>query len=131
MKIFIVTEGSYSYYHICAVFTDRRQAELYCAAHNYGIDIPEIEEWDTDEVKLEECEIREKWRGVFDWYGNIISCYSNGPTIEAFMQCKFQPYRAQFHVTACLPKDFSREQAEKSMCDFFAKWKYEQEVDNG
>ena len=34
MKVYIVTSGSYSDYHIDEVFTDREQAYLYCAARN-------------------------------------------------------------------------------------------------
>lgn len=34
MKVYVVTSGAYSDYCIEAVFTDRRKADAYCAAHN-------------------------------------------------------------------------------------------------
>lgn len=45
-KIYIVTEGEYSDYHICAVFSTREKAEEYVQCH--GTDY-NIEEYDLDE----------------------------------------------------------------------------------
>lgn len=63
MKIYVVTEGAYLDYHICAVFTDKNKAELYCAVNeekefsnnDYYIfgDEYMIEEFDTDDVNIE------------------------------------------------------------------------------
>ena len=63
MKIYVITEGEYSDYHICAVFDDKKKAELYCAVREekdflnnncyiFG-DEYMIEEYDTDDVNLE------------------------------------------------------------------------------
>lgn len=63
MKIYVITEGDYSDYHICAVFTDKKKAELYCAINEekdfvnnncyvFG-DEYMIEEFDTDDVNIE------------------------------------------------------------------------------
>lgn len=63
MKIYAVTEGEYSDYHICAVFDDKKKAELYCAVREekeflnnncyvFG-DEYMIEEFDTDDVNIE------------------------------------------------------------------------------
>jgi len=49
MTIYIVTDGEYSDYHIEAVFTDKKQAEIYAALHHCN----EIEEWDADVVNIE------------------------------------------------------------------------------
>lgn len=45
--IFIVTQGDYSSYHICAVFSERRLAELFVARYEVSeFDVKaEIEEW--------------------------------------------------------------------------------------
>ena len=48
MTIYIATSGSYSDYHVDAVFTDKRQAEFYCAEHNCW-----LEEYESDEVRIE------------------------------------------------------------------------------
>lgn len=63
MKIYAVTEGEYSDYHICAVFDDKKKAELYCAVreekdfldNKYYVfgDEYMIEEFDTDDVNIE------------------------------------------------------------------------------
>ena len=38
MKVYIVTEGEYSDYHIVGVFATREAAEKYCAVHgNYSV----------------------------------------------------------------------------------------------
>lgn len=49
MKIYVVTQGSYSDYHIEQVFLEREKAELYCKLHDTDMwgDHPEIEEFDT------------------------------------------------------------------------------------
>ena len=63
MKIYVVTEGEYSEYHICAVFDDKNKAELYCAVREekdflnnncyvFG-DEYMIEEFNTDDVDIE------------------------------------------------------------------------------
>lgn len=49
MKVYIVTEGSYSDYHIEEVFTNKEQAELYCAIHEDC----RIEEYEADECKID------------------------------------------------------------------------------
>lgn len=49
MKVYIVTDGDYSDYHIEAVFTDKRQAELYSAFH-----CGNVEEWETDKSFFDE-----------------------------------------------------------------------------
>ena len=48
-KVFIVTSGEYSDYHIDAVFSNRRDAEIFCANHDKGFyGSPEIEEYEID-----------------------------------------------------------------------------------
>lgn len=51
MKIFIVTKGEYSDYHIEEVFTNKEKAELYAKCHYC-----EVEEWDTsDDIIISPC----------------------------------------------------------------------------
>lgn len=63
MKIYAVTTGDYSEYHICEVFTDKKKAELYCAVREekefldnreivFG-DEYMIEEFDTHDDNIE------------------------------------------------------------------------------
>lgn len=54
MKVYVVTNGSYSAYHIEAVFTDKETAELYCITNKHDFyGEPEVEEWEADNIKLE------------------------------------------------------------------------------
>ena len=53
MKVYIVTEGEYSDYHIEEVFSTREKAESYIALHNtssYGY--YQIEEYEIDNVEI-------------------------------------------------------------------------------
>lgn len=54
MKLYIVTKGHYSAYHIEAVFKSLRKAELYLAARKNkpGSDYNEIEEYETSDEKI-------------------------------------------------------------------------------
>ena len=49
MIVYIVTDGSYSDYHICAVFTDKLKAEQYAALHGYD----DVEEYETDKPLID------------------------------------------------------------------------------
>lgn len=52
MKVYIVTSGTYSDYHIDGVFIDRKMAEVFCAVHHDADDMFDdirIEEYDTDD----------------------------------------------------------------------------------
>ena len=49
MKVYVVTDGEYSDFHIEAIFTDEKKAKLYAATHYCN----DIEEWETDEPQIE------------------------------------------------------------------------------
>lgn len=55
MKVYIITKGEYSGYHICAVTTDKKKAEILRKAHNDldGWHKARIEKYDTDEFLTE------------------------------------------------------------------------------
>lgn len=51
-KVYVITMGSYSDYHICAVALDREKAERLCEVlPGWCGDVPEIEEWDTEKYE--------------------------------------------------------------------------------
>ena len=52
MKVYVITEGSYSDYHIVGVTLDRDKAERAAKLVEGVCSYPEIEEWETDEVDL-------------------------------------------------------------------------------
>lgn len=47
-KVYVITKGDYSDYHICAVTLDREKAERLCKLFVNSCSEPEIEEWDTE-----------------------------------------------------------------------------------
>ncbi len=50
MKVFVVTEGQYSGYHIVGVFSSREKAAERCPAAASEIGSASIEEWELDTV---------------------------------------------------------------------------------
>nr|WP_296955237.1 hypothetical protein [uncultured Mediterraneibacter sp.] len=59
MKVYIVTEGEYSDYHIVGVFATREAAEKYCAVHgNYSVygDPINIEEYELQDGSNIQCD---------------------------------------------------------------------------
>ena len=48
-KVFVVTSGCYSDYHISRIFATREAAELFCAVTKWDDD-PNIEEWDLEDT---------------------------------------------------------------------------------
>lgn len=67
MKIYIITKGDYSSYHICAVSTDKKKAETLRKAFSDSWDEAQIETYESDEFlteiengfKLYDCAIKE------------------------------------------------------------------------
>lgn len=116
-KIYIVTDGCYSNYHIEAVFTDLKQAELYCATHT-----GDIEEFDADTHHFDTTkEPKISWTGVF---------YKSGEQEwhEICRQYTFNNFEriirswGKVYVTITLDKSVSKEKAEKILCDKYAQW---------
>ena len=48
MKIYVITKGDYSDYHICGVATDPEKAERLAKIHTDRWDDAQVEEYDTD-----------------------------------------------------------------------------------
>jgi hypothetical protein len=49
MKVYVITKGEYSDYHICAVTLDEKKAERLAKIHTDSWDKADVEEWDTEE----------------------------------------------------------------------------------
>ena len=93
MTIYIVTQGSYSDYHIQAVFTDEALADAYVAdsiaADPGSYDKPGVEEYETD---LDADALRARiptWHVVMRWGGDVIRCQRNAPVIT---QINWSPF---------------------------------------
>lgn len=135
MKVYIVTTGEYSDYHIDEVFTDLEQAQLYCAARN-GVVCAEyyIEEWETDLHKMQgDKQVNRIWKGGFSkWWRKQGRNNMTPTTIQNWES--FQPRNevvittsfVYVYVTTSL--DVPEEKVKRIMIDRFNQWRYEQEA---
>ena len=54
MVVYVVTEGSYSDYHIDSIFSDRHKADIRAALLNTtNKDGAEVEEWEVDDIEID------------------------------------------------------------------------------
>ena len=75
-KIYIVTSGYYSEYHICAVFSNEEDAKKYIKLMN---DAGEIEIWEVDKFDLTKFpEGYNYWKVSFNEEGRILSAEIEG-----------------------------------------------------
>lgn len=77
MKVYVITRGEYSCYEICAVTLDKKQAELLKVRYSNENDEASIEEYDTDNCKIEVSnDYKPMWNVEF-WLhdGAITRCY--------------------------------------------------------
>lgn len=49
MKVYVITQGIYSDYQICAVTLDKQEAERLARIYRDGCDLGRVEEYDTDD----------------------------------------------------------------------------------
>ena len=137
--VYIVTSGTYSDYHIDAVFKNREKAELYCECH----DKCEIETWEYGDE-----DIYSTYDYVFvaaniyideNTY-NIKYTYSkaseeddpykkNSTYVMSYAGKEFKRKRAEIYLYRELPKDYSKMQVEqkyeKVIEDLMYELKYE------
>lgn len=70
MKIYVITKGDYSDYHICGVSTDKEQAEKLARFFTDKWDDAKVEEYDTDRYELLS-DNKKVYRILFYENGNI------------------------------------------------------------
>lgn len=115
MKIYIVTAGEYSDYHIEAVFTDKKQAELFCAIHEY-----DLEEYEADEIQIDTNKKPKKiWHFCKHRKNESLTIWTKGMTLDEMEDF------SQYVKTISLDADIDEEKAKKIICDKYYKWKYE------
>lgn len=74
MKVYVITKGSYSAYHICAVATDYEKAFILQKKFSAKYDTAEIEEFDTEDFNDIFAE-----KNLYNvWFG------SNGNMVQVF-----------------------------------------------
>lgn len=119
MKVYVITKGCYSDYHICAVETDKEKAKLLAQRFSSSYEKAEIEEWDTDanpdiyESKYcYSCFYHEKDKKISVLRGESFDYYDGIPSIA--------PYGCFVKVAAN-----DDETAMKKASDIFAKFRAE------
>jgi len=73
-KVYVVTEGSYSDYHIVAIFSDKNNADIHAALLNSTesfYDEARVEEWDVDDVEIDTCKKLIRYATVYYCKGEI------------------------------------------------------------
>lgn len=128
MKIYIVTSGEYSDYGIDAVFTDKKQAELYCAVHKYC----RVETYTADQEKIE----GEVYYGILarDYYNHPMGCeffYSDkpvDPSVRTVPKTGYTPAHDEYIIPVSKSYDgIKYDTMRKVARDYIAKYKAEQE----
>lgn len=134
MTVYIVTDGEYSGYHIEAVFTNKEQAELYCATHECvdGRGSPEIEKWEVDNHKFESAvPVKKMWVAYVNAKTREIEAMHehftnrNENIVEKHVTGRLNLF---YIVSVALGKNATRATAEKAVRDHLAQFLYEKSV---
>lgn len=122
MKVYVVTQGEYSDYHICAVVLDREKAEFLKGKFTDKWSTAEIEEYDTDE-----------YNEIYQYNHYYNCCDVNGVVIVKECTCDdlihaLRYYNSVYNVAGKLVTKVaanSEKEAVKKAADRFAKYKAE------
>lgn len=76
MKVYVITKGTYSNYHICAVATDKEKAEKLAKIYTDRDDDAGVEEYDT-EAEVDLLAGRIPYEVEFDPCGEVRRAYPN------------------------------------------------------
>ena len=137
MKVYVITQGEYSDYGICAVSLDKDDAERKCALLNRNVrngEYCEIEEYDTDDMVADiNEEVKKKFKMVVNYKTGevmwISELYLTLDDVNDILITKpnvcFALKGKYIEVVATLSKDTTEEQAKKIMLDRIAKFKAE------
>ena len=122
MIVYVVTEGSYSDYHIEAVFADKEQANLYLKLHPDC----EIEEYDTEAIKIDARRIMHEWTAKISPDGKILSLKDKAtllPKKDGIWLTDSYLNGVHFEVTVSTDRELERSIVEKACFDRVAKFK--------
>ena len=121
MKVYIVTDGEYSSYHIEDIFLDKDLAETYCALH---CPTGQIETYNTSDDNI---------KGKLDiYYGVSFTAFSDETILLNIYRSTKPIYervvkdKKQYNIDIPISKkDFNFKSAEKIARDFLVKYKAE------
>jgi len=121
MKIYVITAGCYSDYHICAATTDKDKAERLKVLFENSYGGSEIEEYEDGAFDSILSGKYKPYSVLFEQNGSI--CSVKNADIEYFVEEVYLP-RYGRGVVRCLARD--EEHAKKVAIDRYAKAKAEQ-----
>lgn len=132
MKVYVITSGKYSEYHIDAVALDMDEAESKCATLNSkrNDDFCTIEEYDTNEMQIDfkneqkirfEMEVSYKDGHIY-WFDD--TGYLTFEDINTIKTLRFQKGN-RINIVATLPRGTEADKAKKIMLDRIAEFKAE------
>ena len=134
-RVYVVTSGEYSSYHIDAVFSNYEMAERYCALltdkHDYNYESPHIEEYDQDLISVN----GKVYRGLTfrevqgkSKYVDMIKTFISLNPIEKTIKKHTNSYGEKvLAVTIPIYVRVDEEEAEKIAYDWLARYKAEEQ----
>lgn len=118
MKIYVVTQGEYSCYGIVGVAIDRKQAEYISMVHSTYSEPCDIEEYDTEEIKVNK-DFEPNWLVEFD-NDEIKRVYRPFTGRKPF---KVKEYNENLKQYSVIVKAKDEEHAKKIAIDTLARYK--------
>ena len=131
-KVYIITAGSYSDYHIVAVFADKNEAERFRDVQN------EKAKWDSQECRIEEYPIGADMslagKQLYCVYVNSLGSIYAYDNCEAALNradeigiVKEEQGRLECFIAVPMDEDEPEEYAQKVAADLFAEYKARKE----
>lgn len=122
MIVYILTSGTYSDYCINAVFDDKNQAKFYQKLHPAC----EIEEFDTEAVKIDARKIRYEWTARISPDGKLLLLYESATLTDkedSICLTDVFPFGVHFLVTLTTDRELEKSVVAKACFDRVAKFK--------
>ena len=134
MKIYVVTSGEYSEYHICGVFTKKKLAKEYAKLHGLSSHDYKIEEYEADKYQtdLDSSEEHMLIYVVYDVENNRIvnsdTDYDDGDRVEGYSY-NLKTFCFSIPASSVKPNKNRYEQLLKIARDRYAKYRYKCEIE--
>lgn len=132
MKVYVITSGKYSDYHIDAISLDKDEAYRICATlnNNRPADMYcDVEEYDTEGVKvISQDEIKKRFEMCVEYKSGEERWFDEeGLVTENVNNISVKRYAGsdKIEINATLPRETTEDKARKIMFDRIAKFKAE------
>lgn len=128
MKVYVVTEGDYSDYHIVGVTTDRETAEAYCKISKGDWYEPRVEEYDTK--AFADIRTAKPYRVIMEKDGTMTTEAGDGFSYESAVEHHVSHIRMwgdnpNYYEVVVLAED--EQHARKIAADYIAEAKWEEQ----